>query len=117
VCSSDLSQKNISIEAIPPNQQFDFTHGTLFVDAAKISFPIILRSNQPGDRFTPYGKSGSKKVSRYFNEKKIAARERPHWPVLVSREKIVGIPGLTIDDSCKITSATQKIYKIEIHAQ
>jgi tRNA(Ile)-lysidine synthase len=84
----------------------------LKVDLDKIIFPLQLRSFLPGERFYPYGGSGSKKISRYFNEKNIPPKERPAWPVLLSGDRIVALVGLQIDDNFRITSDTKNVLSI-----
>ncbi len=84
----------------------------LWVDLDKIVFPLLLRSFLPGERFSPYGGSGSKKISRYFNERKIPHKERPGWPVLLSENRVVAIVGLQLDHNVRISSTTGKILSI-----
>jgi len=86
--------------------------GELQADLAKISFPLRLRSSLPGEKFHPRGGPGRKKISRYFNEKKIPAKQRPAWPVLLSGDKVVAIAGLQLDHFFRITSATNRILAI-----
>ena len=86
--------------------------GELRVDLAKISFPLQLRSFQPGEKFHPYGSSGRKKISRYFNEQKIPAKERPAWPVLLSAGKVIALVGLQLDHNFRISSSTSKTLVI-----
>lgn len=84
----------------------------LRVDLDKILFPLHLRSSLPGERFTPYNGPGRKKISRYFNEKNITPKERPAWPVLLSGDRIVALPGLQIDDNFRITPDTKRVLSI-----
>ena len=86
--------------------------GELLVDLAKISFPLLLRSFQPGEKFHPCGGSGRKKISRYFNEQKIPAKERPAWPVLLSAGKVIALVGLQLDHNFRISSSTSKTLSI-----
>ena len=84
----------------------------LRVDLAKISWPMQLRSFLPGEKFYPCGGHGSKKISRYFNEKKIPAKERQGWPVLVSDGKIVALVGLQLDHNFRISDSTSSVLTI-----
>lgn len=84
----------------------------LRIDLDKILFPLHLRSFLPGERFYPFNGPGSKKVSRYFNEKNIPPKERPAWPVLLSGYRIVALVGLQIDDNFRITTATKNVLSI-----
>ncbi len=85
----------------------------LRVDRDKLSFPLLLRSSLPGEKFTPCGGPGSKKISRYFNDRKIPAKARPTWPVLLSEDKVVALVGLQLDDEFRISGNTSKILSIQ----
>jgi tRNA(Ile)-lysidine synthase len=89
------------------------TSGRLCLDAADITFPLLLRSVQPGERFTPEGGAGSKKVNRFLNERKIAAAERFAWPVLVQGSDILALPGLEISHNYRVTKATEIVMVLE----
>lgn len=84
----------------------------LLVDRAKVAFPLVLRSARPGEIFHPFNSPGRKKVSRYFNDRKIPAYERVAWPVLLSGDSIVALPGLQIDHACRVTEATIEVLLI-----
>jgi tRNA(Ile)-lysidine synthase len=87
--------------------------GQLCLDAANITFPLLLRSVKPGERFTPEGGVGSKKVNRFLNERKIAAAERFAWPVLVMGSDILALPGLEISHNYRVSEATKIAIIIE----
>ena len=86
---------------------------SLLVDRAKVAFPLVLRSAQPGETFHPYNSPGRKKVSRYFNDRKIPAHKRVAWPVLLSGDRVVALPGLQIDHACRVTEATTEVLLID----
>jgi tRNA(Ile)-lysidine synthase len=88
------------------------TGDQLLVDRAKISFPLLLRSFLPGEKFFPCGGRGGKKIARYFNEQKIPAKERPAWPVLLSADKVIALVGLQLDDAFRVTAGTSTILSI-----
>lgn len=81
------------------------TAGQLFLDPAKIHFPLLLRPPLPGDRFHPLGAPGRKKITRFFSDQKIPADKRDCYPLLLSEERIIAIPGLRLDHHFQ-TSAT-----------
>ncbi len=85
---------------------------SLLLAREKFSFPLLLRSSLPGEVFHPCNGVGRKKISRFFNDRKIPAKDRPQWPVLVSGEKILAIPGLQIDHFYRITEETTEVLAI-----
>lgn len=81
----------------------------LTIDGTKLKYPLTLRSTKPGEKFSPLGLQGSKKISRFLNDKKILKQERYKYLVLTSAEDIVAIPGLQIDEHFK-TSKDTKVF-------
>ena len=68
----------------------------------------------PGDRFTPLGMTGSKKVSKYLINKKVPEENRIKLPVVLSNGRIIWLAGYIIDDSVKVTLNTRKILRAEL---
>jgi tRNA(Ile)-lysidine synthase len=66
------------------------------VDFDKLAWPLVIRNLRPGDRFQPLGLKGSKKVSRFFIDRKIPKTLRSRLPLVLSGGKIVWIAGMEI---------------------
>ncbi|MBU1567122.1 MAG: tRNA lysidine(34) synthetase TilS [Proteobacteria bacterium] len=84
----------------------------LFLALEKVTFPLLLRTSLAGELFHPCNGVGRKKISRFFNDRKIPAKDRPSWPVLVSGAEIIALPGLQIDHAYRITDETTAILAI-----
>lgn len=84
----------------------------LRVDLDKVQFPLTLRGVEPGERFTPYNGAGSKKIARYFNEKKLDKNKRPTWPILLCANSVVAIVGYAIEHGVRVTETTTRILSI-----
>jgi len=85
--------------------------GTILqIDRASVSFPLLLRSALPGERFRH--DQGSKKIFRYFSEKKIPVEQRPAWPLLEDRDGIIALPGLVVDLRRRVSATTREVYTI-----
>ena len=108
----DGVDKELVLEETSVTADLAKTGGELRVDLEKISFPLLLRSLQPGERFHPYGGPGRKKISRYFNDLKIPPKERPGWPILLSEGKVVAVLGLQLDHNFRISTNTSKALLI-----
>lgn len=87
---------------------------TAFLDMDTFSFPVIVRPPLPGDRFTPLGMNGTQKLKKYFIDHKTPRYERTRCPLLMSRDRIIWVPGHRIDASVKVTSATRNVVKAEL---
>ena len=84
----------------------------IFVDASKLSYPLVLRGWKEGDSFQPFGMKGTKKLSKYFKDLKLSLVEKENTLVLESDGKIVWILGHRADARFKVTKETTSILKI-----
>ncbi len=111
----EQANKELILEEIPFTENQENANEELRIDLAKIAYPLQLRSFQPGERFHPYGSPGKKKISRYFNDRKIPTKERPSWPVLRHENKVIALVGLQLDHDYRITDRYQKntLYTLE----
>jgi tRNA(Ile)-lysidine synthase len=83
------------------------------VDRDKINLPLIVRSIRSGDRFTPLGMSGTKKVSDYLIDKKIPRVYRDEIPVVCDNKGIIWLVGLEIADRARIDKHTEEVLTVE----
>lgn len=74
----------------------------LFLDAAKVSFPLQLRAAQKGEKVQLLGSPGRKKIARILSDRKVPTSNRPHHPLLVADDEILCILGIQIADQFKI---------------
>ena len=90
--------------------------GQLFMDAAKVRFPIVCRSWERADKFQPFGLKGAKKLSDFFTDLKMDKYAKSRQIILTNikddNEEIICLPGLRIDDRYKITKNTAIIIEI-----
>lgn len=107
------ANRELVLQEITPAAENEKSEGELWVDLERLSFPLLLRSFLPGEKFSPCGGPGRKKISRYFNERKIVPKERPAWPVLQSAAGVVALVGLQLDDNVRISPTTRKILSIQ----
>lgn len=82
------------------------------LDADTLTEPLTLRRWREGDRFTPLGMTGEKKVSDFLIDAKMSMAEKGRQFVLCSGDKIVWLVGQRIDERHKITSSTENVIRI-----
>lgn len=85
---------------------------TAYFDFGGIDLPLIARSWREGDRFVPFGLSGTKKVHDIFVDEKIATSRRSMIPIICDGEGIIWIAGVRRADRARITDDTRTILKI-----
>jgi|WetSurSiteA1Bulk_404760.scaffolds.fasta_scaffold00381_2 tRNA(Ile)-lysidine synthase len=82
------------------------------LDADTISFPLLLRCWKEGDKFHPLGMEGSKKISDFLINNKIARPDKNRIWVLETGGRIAWVVNYRIDDRFRIKSETRKILLI-----
>lgn len=93
----------------------DGSDNTIFVDADKLSYPLILRKWREGDSFHPLGMGGkTKKLSKLFKDLKMSLIAKEECWLLCSNSQIVWVVGIRQDEDSKIDNNTQNRLKIAL---
>lgn len=88
----------------------------LFISADNLSFPLQLRGVRSGDRFSPFGLRGSRKLSDYYTDIKMDNAVRRSVPLLLAQDPgtIVALPGLEVSEKFKVTPDSRSLLKITL---
>lgn len=73
------------------------THNVAFLDAEKLSFPLILKRCDPGDFFYPTGMKGKKKLSKFFKDEKMSALDKKNQWVLYNKNDVIWVVNRRVD--------------------
>ena len=84
------------------------------LDADTIVEPLLVRRRRPGDRYSPAGGRGSRRLQDMFVDAKIPRALRADWPIVVAGEAIVWAPGLRLAAQFAVNSATRRILRLRI---
>jgi len=84
------------------------------LDFESLSFPLCVRFRKPGDRFHPLGMPVAIKLKDFFIKQKIPRAEREKQLLLKDKDGIICVLGLRIQDKCRLTSSTKKIFAVKI---
>lgn len=106
----DLNIKVVDVEKIDINEKL---HNIKYFDYDKIKGRLRVRNRQDGDRFTPYGMKGSKKLKDFFIDSKVSREQRDKVPLIVDDENIIWVVGYRINDLYKLSLKTKNILMIE----
>lgn len=86
------------------------------LDAAELKLPLEIRTRRTGDVFHPLGAAGSRRLKRFFIDRKIPLHRRELIPlVLDASGRIVWVVGEEIADFCKLSRKTEKIVGLSAH--
>ena len=119
----NINGQSIAVEVLAwgPDMPKKQPAGTLIFDAAKLSFPFVLRNWRSGDWMIPFGMKGKKKISDLFNDLKLTHSEKEQSVILVEctsdmaeQQHVAAVLGMRIDDRYKVTNRTKQIIRITL---
>lgn len=99
----------------PQQIVFDKENFTVFLNPKRLSFPLLVRPWQPGDKIQPLGMKGKKKISDLATDKKYSLLEKEKIWVLESDGEIIWVPGLCVSERVKITPGLSSVFCISNH--
>ncbi len=86
-----------------------------WIDPDSLSLPLTVRTRQPGDRFQPLGMGGrSAKLSDFFINNRLPRRAREGWPLVLSKEQIVWIPGLRLAHPYRLKPGSRAAVRLRL---
>lgn len=86
---------------------------TKYIDFDKIKGKLSLRNRRDGDRITPLGMKGSKKIKDYFIDRKVPREERDGIFLLVDEQNIIWILGYSLSELYKVSEFTKRVLEIK----
>ena len=109
-----FNEKKIEFKETTSAVEFNnIPNNKIYVDADKITFPLIIRKWKIGDRFYPYGMNGSKLISDYFIDKKFSLFQKEEIYLLCNADNsIIWIIGQRADRRFGIKKDTKTNIQI-----
>lgn len=91
---------------VPPDREAHF-------DAACVRMPLRVRAWRPGDRFTPRGLGGKKKVQDLFVDAKVPRWQRSRVALVTdAADQILWVVGYRIADLCRPIARTARVLRL-----
>jgi len=90
-----------------------------YLDMRRVSdIPLLLRVRgiRPGDRMTPLGSAGSRKLQDILVDRRVPARLRPRIPVVEAAGTILWLCGLVVSEAGRIGPDTESLLHLSIGA-
>jgi tRNA(Ile)-lysidine synthase len=87
---------------------------TAYFDLEQAPFPWRIRGFRPGDRFSPFGMTGHKKVKELFIDSKIPLSARRLIPLLFCGETLLWVGGVRRSSAASLTERTITTVRVEI---
>src|SRR5438132_887375 len=87
------------------------------LDGDLVQPPLVVATRRPGDRMRPLGLKMVKRLQDILVDAHVPRHVRDSLPVVSDREEIVWIPGVTVAESKRVTSATRRQLHLEIESR
>ena len=84
------------------------------LDGDLVQLPLLVATRHPGDRMRPLGQKSAKRLQDILVDAHVPRHLRDSLPVVWDRGEIVWIPGVTVAESKRVTSATRHQLHLEI---
>ncbi|HTM26872.1 MAG TPA: tRNA lysidine(34) synthetase TilS [Vicinamibacterales bacterium] len=82
---------------------------------ASVHLPLGVRSRRPGDRFTPLGGPGARKLQDFLVDRKVARDVREGLPLVVDgRDRIVWVVGQSVAEDFRVTDPSQGVILLKV---
>lgn len=98
----------------PPSAASFSSRDRAYFDYDEIPKPVRVRSFRPGDRMTPSGMSGTKKLKAIFIDSKTPALQRQRTPVICAGNAVVWLAGIRRSDGYMVNQATKRVLMLEL---
>jgi tRNA(Ile)-lysidine synthase len=86
-----------------------------YLDLDSLKLPLVVRTRLPGDRFHSLGMGQrSVKVADLMINAKLPYRARERWPLLLSGEEVIWVPGIQIGHKFRINENTKFVLRIRV---
>lgn len=109
--SEIFDMQNFSLEAHKKSK----TQTEEIFDMQSVELPITVRGRKKGDKISPLGTDGHKKLKDIFIDKKISVNERDAIPIIAMNNQPIWVIGMCIDNKVKVTSNTRKLLKLTFY--
>jgi tRNA(Ile)-lysidine synthase len=100
--------------AVPGEEPLPSCRMTACLDLDKVTFPVIVRRWEPGDRFVPLGMSQPKKISDFLIDLKVPVTTKEKVLLLLSADEVIWVMGYRINERYKVTDHTTRILMLTI---
>jgi len=102
--------------AVTSAATFSTDSGSVCFDLDKVPFPWSVRTFRHGDRITPFGMHGRKKVKDIFIDRKIPPSERRRVPLLFCSDDLIWIAGVCASEICRIDTRPAATVRVTWHS-
>ncbi len=80
------------------------------------NLPLEIRTRRDGDRMTPLGMTGTRKLHDLFIDEKIPPGDRDRWPLVTCGDRVLWVVGLRQDESTRVRPGDATVCSVDVEA-
>ena len=103
---------DFKIEILEAPFDIDKSPDNVMLDFDRLSFPLLIRSWQKGDKIKPLGMSNYKLISDLLIDAKVPSPLKSKFQLMLSGGEIVALLGLRVSDDFKVTPSTNRVLHL-----
>lgn len=112
---TELCRLKIEQKEINENYTISRSSDKVCLDAQKVKFPLMIRRVARGDRFVPFGMKGSKLVSDFLTDQKVALPlKRRQLVVADAGGNILWVVGKRLDGRFAVSPCSKSVVEISL---
>lgn len=112
---SELCKLKIEQKEINENYTISRSSDKVCLDAQKVKFPLMIRRVARGDRFVPFGMKGSKLVSDFLTDQKVALPLKRRLLVVADAGgNILWVVGKRLDGRFAVSPCSKSVVEISL---
>lgn len=85
--------------------------------ASAVSEPLVVRTRRDGDRLTPLGMTGSRKLQDLFTDEKIPLGDRDRWPLVCAGDRVLWVVGLRQDEATRVRPGDASAVCVDVEGR
>lgn len=106
--------QTLLVERLIPPLSVDPDPFSALLDEEAFVWPLLVRPPRPGDRISPLGMSGTKKLSDLMIDRKIPRPFRPRVAVVESRGGVLWVAGAALSREAGLTGRSRSALRLMI---
>lgn len=117
VLENSFKGYTIALRITNNSEVLDFKNNNFikYFDLKDSNSVVTIRGRMNGDKFTPYGMNGNKKLKDLFIDLKIPKDDRDDIPLVTINNEIAWIVGYRVSDKFKISRKSKKILQVKFY--
>lgn len=117
VLENSFKGYTIALRITNNSEILDFKNNNFikYFDLKDSNSVVTIRGRMNGDKFTPYGMKGNKKLKDLFIDLKIPKDDRDNIPLVAINDEIAWIVGYRVSDKFKISRKSRKILEVKFY--